>query len=105
MATTAMKVGSGALLSKSSYEAMTGPHLLGFGKKQDNCAPSCGPQTNVYNSGLGIVRSGSWILHNPLLGASGATEAHLPSKKIAIAAPSTFPPHSFASERNYEMSS
>src|SRR5438093_3499621 len=49
MATTAVKVGSGALLSKSSYEAMTGPHLLGFGKKQDNCAPSCGTQTNFYN--------------------------------------------------------
>jgi CubicO group peptidase (beta-lactamase class C family) len=46
MATTAAKVGSGALLSKSSYDAMTGPHLLGFGKKQDNCAPSCGAQTN-----------------------------------------------------------
>src|SRR5439155_214011 len=40
MATTAVKVGTGALLLKSSYEAMTGPHLLGFGKKQDNCAPS-----------------------------------------------------------------
>src|SRR5215467_13286454 len=30
MITTAVKVGTGALLSKSSYEAMTGPHLLGF---------------------------------------------------------------------------
>ena len=59
MITTAVKVGTGALISNSSYEAMTGPHLLGFGKKQDNCAPSCGPQTNVYNYGLGIVRSGS----------------------------------------------
>ena len=38
MATTAMKVGSGALLSKSSYEAMTGPHLLGFGKKHPPAA-------------------------------------------------------------------
>src|SRR5205807_1899166 len=41
MATTAIKVGTGALLSKSSYEAMTAPNLLGFGHKQDNCAPSC----------------------------------------------------------------
>jgi len=39
MVMTAVKVGSGALLSKSRYEAMTGPDLLGFGKKQDNCAP------------------------------------------------------------------
>src|SRR5437773_5634484 len=56
MITTAVKVGSGALISKASYDAMTGPHLLGFGKKQDNCAPSCFTQINAYNYGLGIVR-------------------------------------------------
>src|SRR6266567_3106238 len=104
MATTAVKVGSGALLSKSSYEAMTGPHLLGFGKKQDNCAPSCGPQTNVYNYGLGVVRSGSWLLQNPLLGGTAAIEAYLPSKKIAIAIAVTFGPEAFDSEGNYANS-
>jgi CubicO group peptidase (beta-lactamase class C family) len=75
MATTAVKVGTGALLSKSSYEAMTGPHLLGFGKKQDNCAPSCFTQVNGYNYGIGVVRSGSWLLQNPLLDGYSATEA------------------------------
>ncbi len=104
MATTAVKVGTGALLSKSSYEAMTGPHLLGFGKKQDNCAPSCGPQTNVYNYGLGVVRSGSWLLQNPLLGGSAAIEAYLPSKKIAIAVAVTFAPEAFDSEGSYKNS-
>src|SRR5213080_3805336 len=77
MITPAVKVGTGALISKSSYEVMTGPHLLGFGKKQDNCAPSCGTQTNVYNYGLGVVRSGSWLLQNPMLGGYSATEAYL----------------------------
>src|SRR6184192_2118683 len=105
MATTAVKVGTGALLSKSSYEAMTGPHLLGFGKKQDNCAPSCGTQTNVYNYGLGVVRSGSWLLQNPLLGGYSATEAYLPSKKIAIAVAVTFAPEAFDSQGNYANSS
>src|SRR5256714_4577353 len=105
MITTAVKVGTGALISKSSYEAMTGPHLLGFGKKQDNCAPSCGPQTNVYNYGLGIVRSGSWILQNPLLGGLGAIEAYLPSKKIAIAVAVTFAPEAFDSQGDYADSS
>ena len=105
MITTAVKVGTGALISKFSYEAMTGPHLLGFGKKQDNCAPSCGPQTNVYNYGLGIVRSGSWILQNPLLGGLGAIEAYLPSKKIAIAVAVTFAPEAFDSQGNYANSS
>src|SRR5213593_4271084 len=104
MATTAVKVGSGALLSKPSYEAMTGPHLLGFGKKQDNCAPSCGTQTNVYNYGLGIVRSGSWLLQNPLLGGYAAIEGYLPSKKIAIAVAVTFAPEAFDSEGNYHNS-
>src|SRR2546421_9820472 len=105
MATTAVKVGSGALLSKPSYEAMTGPHLVGFGTKQDNCAPSCGTQTNVYNYGLGIVRSGLWLLQNPLLGGSAAIEAYLPSKKIAIAVAVTFAPEAFDSEGNYANSS
>src|SRR5437660_6234904 len=105
MITTAVKVGTGALLSKSSYEAMTGPHLLGFGKKQDNCAPSCGTQTNVYNYGLGVVRSGSWLLQNPLLGGLGAIEAYLPSKKIAIAVAVTFAPEAFDSQGNYSNSS
>src|SRR5216117_2053032 len=105
MARTAVKVGTGALLSKSSYEAMTGPHLLGFGKKQDNCAPSCGTQTNVYNYGLGIVRSGSWLLQNPMLGGYSATEAYLPSRKIAIAVFVTYAPEAFDSEGNYHNSS
>jgi len=103
--TTAVKVGTGALLSNSSYEAMTGPNLLGFGKKQDNCAPSCFTQINVYNYGLGIVRSGSWILQNPLLGGYSATEAYLPSKKIAIAVATTFAPEAFDSQGNYKNSS
>jgi len=105
MATTALKVGTGALISKSSYEAMTGQHLLGFGKKKDNCAPLCGTQTNFYNYGLCIVRSGSWLLQNPLLGGYAATEAYLPSKKIAIAVAVIFTPEAFDSEGNYSNSS
>src|SRR5438093_6540232 len=105
MITTAVKVGTGALISKSSYEGMTGPHLLGFGKKQDNCAPSCFTQINAYNYGLGIVRSGSWLLQNPLLGGYGAVEAYLPSKKIAIAVAVTFAPEAFDSQGNYANSS
>src|SRR5260370_8115930 len=84
---------------------MTAPNLLGFGKKQDNCAASCGTQTNVYNYGLGVVRSGSWLLQNPLLGGLGAIEAYLPSKKIAIAVALTFIPEPFDSQGNYANSS
>src|SRR5437762_8271314 len=105
MITTAVKVGTGALISKPSYEAMTAPNLLGFGKKQDNCAPSCGTQTNFYNYGLGIVRSGSWLLQNPMLGGYSATEAYLPSKKTAIAVFVTYAPEAFDSDGNYHNSS
>ena len=105
MVTTAVKVGTGALLSKSSYEAMTAPSLLGFGHKQDNCAPSCFTQVNGYNYGIGVVRSGSWLLQNPLLDGYSATEAYLPSKKIAIAVAVTFAPEAFDSQGNYKNSS
>jgi len=105
MVTTAIKVGTGALLSKSSYEAMTASNLLGFGHKQENCAPSCFTQVNGYNYGIGVVRSGSWLLQNPLLGGYSATEAYLPSKKIAIAVAVTFAPEAFDSQGNYKNSS
>jgi CubicO group peptidase (beta-lactamase class C family) len=105
MITTAVKVGTGALLSKSSYEAMTAPNLLGFGHKQDNCAPSCFTQVNGYNYGLGVMRSGSWLAQNPLLGGYSATEAYLPSKKIAIAVAVTFAPEAFDSQGNYANAS
>src|SRR4029453_15218582 len=104
MIPTAVKVGTGALLSKSSYEAMTGPHLLGFGKKQDNCGPSCDTQTNFYNYGLGVVRSGSWLLQNPLIGGYAAIAAYLPTKKIAIAVAVTFAPEAFDSDGSYKNS-
>jgi Beta-lactamase class C and other penicillin binding proteins len=59
MARRRSRSAGGALLSKSSYEAMTGPHLLGFGKKQDNCAPSAARKrtftTTASGSSLGIV--------------------------------------------------
>ncbi|HEY1990488.1 MAG TPA: serine hydrolase domain-containing protein [Acidimicrobiales bacterium] len=95
MITTAQEVGSGALLSKSSYDAMTGPNLLGFGTKQADCVPSCFTQIPVYNFGLGIVRSGDWLLQDPLLSGYAATEAYLPQQKIAIAVATTFAPGAF----------
>ncbi len=101
MASTAQGIGGGALLSKSSYEAQTGPNLLGFGTNVPDCtALACGKQTNFYNYGLGIVRSGSWLLQNPQFGGYGATEAYLPSKKIAIAVAVTFGPKSFDAQGN-----
>jgi CubicO group peptidase (beta-lactamase class C family) len=90
MTTTAAAVGTGKLLSKTSFHAMTDPNLLGFGHKEQACLPSCFTQVAGYNYGLGIVRSGSWILQDPLVGGYSATEAYLPSQKTSIAVVTTF---------------
>jgi CubicO group peptidase (beta-lactamase class C family) len=105
MTKTAVAVGIGKLLTRSSYHAMTDPNLLGFGQKQANCVPSCFKQVPAYNYGLGVVRSGSWLLQNPLLGGYSASEAYLPSKKIAIAVVTTFNPGAFDCQGNYDNTS
>ena len=60
---------------------------------------------NGYNFGLGIVRSGSWLLQSPMLGGYSATMAYLPSEKIAIAVFVTYAPEAFDSQGNYANSS
>ena len=84
-----------------SYDAMTGPHLLGFGHRDPACEPSCFTQVDGYNFGLGVVRSGSWILQNPQLSGFSATEAYLPSQGIAIAVAVTYLPAAFDAQGNY----
>jgi CubicO group peptidase (beta-lactamase class C family) len=105
MAKTAVAVGTGKLLTRSSYHAMTDPNLLGFGQKQANCVPSCFTQIPPYNYGLGVVRSGSWLLQNPLLGGYSASEAYLPSQKISVAVVTTFKPGAFDCQGNYDNAS
>jgi CubicO group peptidase (beta-lactamase class C family) len=103
MTKTAQGIGSGALLSKSSYQAQTGPNLLGFGHAQSGCA--CVKQTTSYNFGLGIVRTGSWLVETPSFGGYAAAEAYLPSEKIAIAVAITFAPQAFDVHGNWTNSS
>ncbi|HEX3461493.1 MAG TPA: serine hydrolase domain-containing protein [Acidimicrobiales bacterium] len=105
LATTAVAVGTGKLLSVSSYHAMTDSKLIGFGQNQATCGGSCFTQVNGYNYGLGIVRSGPWILQNPLLSGYSATEAYLPSQKISISVAVTYSPGAFDCDGNYANSS
>jgi CubicO group peptidase (beta-lactamase class C family) len=102
---TARAVGAGTLLSKKSYRAMTQPRLLGFGQRQENCAPSCFQQSIGYNYGLGVVRTGDWLLQNPLLGGYAATMANLPGKDISIAVATTFKQEAFNADGSYPNAS
>lgn len=99
--TTAVAVGTGRLLSKESYHEMTDSKLIGFGERLPGCQPSCFKQTSPYNYGLGVVRSGDWILQNPLLSGLGVVEAYLPSEKVAIAIAVTLKPSAYDSSANY----
>lgn len=91
---TAVGIGSGRLLSKESYERMVSTELRGKTRAQPGC-PTCAPQEEGYTYGLGIVISGNWLLQNPMFAGYAATEAYLPSKKIAIAVAVTFAPAAF----------
>ena len=95
MATTAVAVGTGKLLSKASYHDMTAPNLLGFGYKDPSCVPSCFTQIPAYNYGIGVVRTGNWLIQNPLVGGYSASEAYLPSQKLTVAVVATFLPGAF----------
>ncbi len=105
MTKTARAVGTGQLLSKKSYRAMTESRLIGFGQRQDNCTPSCFEQSVGYNYGLGIVRSGDWMLQNPLLAGYAATMAYLPGKDVTIAVATTFKQEAFSADGNYPNAS
>jgi CubicO group peptidase (beta-lactamase class C family) len=100
MATSAVQVGTGSLLSQSSYHAMTDPNLVGFGSADPSCTPACRAMTDALNFGLGVVRNGSWILQTPSLAGYSETMAYLPSQEIAIAVVITFLPAAYDAQGN-----
>jgi CubicO group peptidase (beta-lactamase class C family) len=99
MTRTAIGIGTGRLLGRSSYRQMIDPHL-GFGHPQPGCE-RCTKLSRLYGYGLGVVRNGSWILQNPLFGGYAAIESYLPAKRISIALATTFDASSFDSQGNY----
>ena len=78
LTTTAVAVGEGTLLSPESHQAQIAPDLLGFGAPLEGC-PNCHTLDETYNYGLGVVRSGDWILQNPLFAGYGAVTGYLPA--------------------------
>ena len=96
---------AGRLLSEASYHAMTDSALLGFGERLASCAPSCFTQVEGYKYGLGVVRSGGWILQNPQLGGYSAVMAYLPAERISIAVATTYGPEAFDADGGYQNAS
>ena len=100
LATTSVAIGTGALLSPESHEAMTGPALVGFGAPLEGC-PTCFTMDHARHYGLGVFLRGNWIMQSPLFGGYAATEGYLPSKKIAIAVAVTFSEAGFDETGDY----
>ena len=76
--------------------------LLGFGEPLEGC-PSCHTLDEVYLYGLGVVRSGGWVLQNPLFGGYASTAAYHPEGKVAIAVATTFREESFTNDGSYRF--
>ena len=91
---TAIAVGTGSLLTGSSYQAMITKNLIGQTTTLDGCL-TCFPQQSAYTYGLGIVSSGDWLMQNPLFAGEAGAFAYLPSRKVAIAAAVTFTPEAY----------
>jgi CubicO group peptidase (beta-lactamase class C family) len=96
---TAIGIGTGRLLTRSSHRQQIDPHL-GFGHPQRGCE-RCTTLTRLYGYGLGVVRNGDWILQNPLFGGYAAIESYLPAKRISIALATTFDASSFGAQGQY----
>ena len=104
MTKTAIAIGTGELLSEESFHEMTDSQLIGFGERLPVCEPSCFTQVEGYNYGLGVVRSGAWMLQNPQLSGYSAVEAYLPSEEIAISVATTYEPGAFDADGTYANS-
>ncbi len=97
-------VGTGKLLSKEAFAAQVGPNLAGFGHSDPKC-PVCRRLTVKFNYGLGVLNSGPWITQTKSFAGSDATVGYLPSKKLAIAAVTTYEPGAFDAKGNHKDAS
>jgi CubicO group peptidase (beta-lactamase class C family) len=104
LATSAVAIGEGTLLSPASHQAQIASDLLGFGSPLKGC-PNCHTLDETYNYGLGVVLTGDWIVQNPLFAGCGAVIGYLPAGKIAIAVATTFDEEAFDDQGNYRYSS
>lgn len=92
-------VASGKLLSAASSAAQIRPSLIGFGRRQSNCA-ACIENTRAFNYGLGVIDTGAWITQTlGFAGASGAV-GYLPQQRLTIAVEATNGPGAYDARGN-----
>ncbi|MFE2561662.1 serine hydrolase domain-containing protein [Streptomyces sp. NPDC059352] len=90
LARSAAAIGSGELLSLSSYQQLLNPGTVGLGHPTDTCpATVCLANTEATHYGMGVVVLGDWISQHPLFFGYSASMAYLPSERLAIAVSTT----------------
>ncbi|WP_264203435.1 serine hydrolase domain-containing protein [Streptomyces bambusae] len=90
LARGAAGIGSGELLSRSSYEELLDPGTVGLGRATATCpATVCLPNTEETHYGMGVLVLGDWLAQHPLFFGYTASQAYLPAKRLAIAVSTT----------------
>ncbi|MET9735747.1 serine hydrolase domain-containing protein [Streptomyces sp. NPDC006458] len=94
LARSASAIGSGELLSRSSYRELLNPGTVGLGHPTDKCpATACVAQTEATHYGMGVVVLDDWIAQHPLFFGYSASMDYLPSERLAIAVSTTQGPN------------
>ncbi|MGV9455926.1 serine hydrolase domain-containing protein [Streptomyces sp. NPDC003635] len=90
LARSAAAIGSGELISPSSYRELLNPGTVGLGHETAKCpARTCIAQTEATHFGLGVLVLGDWIAQHPLFFGYSASMAYLPSERLSIAVSTT----------------
>ncbi|MFD3943889.1 serine hydrolase domain-containing protein [Streptomyces sp. NPDC058579] len=90
LARSAAAIGSGELLSPSSYRQLLDPGTVGLGHETSICpATVCLANTEATHYGMGVVVLGDWISQHPLFFGYSASMDYLPSERLAIAVSTT----------------
>ncbi|MFJ5775226.1 serine hydrolase domain-containing protein [Streptomyces sp. NPDC093094] len=93
LARSASAIGSGELLSRSSYRELLDPGTVGLGHATATCpAQVCIAQTEATHYGMGVIVLGDWIAQHPLFFGYSASMDYLPSERLAIAVSTTQDP-------------
>lgn len=104
MATSFAAIGRGDLLSPEMHAEQVSDRLLGFGAPLEGCH-ACHTMEERYTYGLGIVRSGGWLLQNPLFFGYAGTAAFHRDTGIALGIATTYRPEAFDETGGYRNAS